>query len=223
MHKWISQEIIELLESVWTNEEKGANDEESIASSAKTTVTEDLLAECEREGYITRNLSEIELTPLGRKTAEDVIRRHRIAERLVVDVLGMTLEEVESDACEFEHLVAPGIIEAICTLLGHPRTCPHNLPIPEGHCCRKHEHHLDSVVTSVDNLNVGDRARVAYVSARNYSRVQKLSSLGISPGVTIRLHQKFPGFVIQCDETQIAVEKDIAKDIFVWQDDKVTG
>ena len=110
MHKWISQEIIELLESVWTNEEKGANDEESIASSAKTTVTEDLLAECEREGYITRNLSEIELTPLGRKTAEDVIRRHRIAERLVVDVLGMTLEEVESDACEFEHLVAPGTV-----------------------------------------------------------------------------------------------------------------
>ncbi len=219
MHKWLSEEIVELLESVWTNEEKGEFAAESIANEAKTEVTEELLAECEREGYLTRSgRDEINLTPLGRRTAEEIIRRHRLAERLVVDVLGMTLEESEADACEFEHLLARGVTDAICTLLGHPRFCPHHHPIPQGRCCRQSEDQIDSVVITADRLEIGREGRIAYVSAANFPRIQKLSALGITPGVKIRVHQRFPSFVIQCDETQIALEQEIARDIYVWRE-----
>src|SRR5262245_3440487 len=136
MHQWLPQEIVEVLEAAWTSAEKGSTSTEQITATAKTEVTETLLAECEQAGYLTRqNGSQVQLTALGRQTAEEIIRRHRLAERLVVDVLGMTLEESEADACEFEHLLARGVTEAICTLLGHPRFCPHQHPIPPGACC----------------------------------------------------------------------------------------
>lgn len=108
MHHWLSQEITEVLEAAWTCAEQGTVTQERIAAEAKTIVTETLLDECERGGYLVRRNDEIRLTTLGRQTAEEIIRRHRLAERLVVDVLGMTLEESEADACEFEHLLARG-------------------------------------------------------------------------------------------------------------------
>lgn len=218
MHQRLADEIVEVLEAVWTSEEEGQASEERVATRANTAVTEDLLAECERAGYIERSRDgQVKLTPQGRRTAEEVIRRHRLAERLVVDVLGMTIEESEADACEFEHLLARGVTDAICTLLGHPRSCPHGHPIPEGDCCRREGDQLSSVVTSVDRLDLGEQARVAYVSARDYPRIQKLSSLGIIPGVPIKVHQRFPSFVVQCEETQIALEEEIARDIYVWR------
>jgi len=219
MHQWLPQEIVEVLEAVWTNQEKGSSSAESVAADAKAEVTEGLLVECEREGYLTRlsGGGELRLTPVGRQIAEEVIRRHRLAERLVVDILGMTLEESEADACEFEHLLARGVTDAICTLLGHPRLCPHYHSIPKGECCRRAEDQVNALVTSADRLEIGEQARVAYLSARHFPRLQKLSSLGISLGVPIKVHQKFPSFVIQCDETQIALEAEIARDIYVWR------
>lgn len=66
-------------------------------------------------------------------------------------------------------------------------------------------------------LDVGQEARIAFVSARDYARFQKLSALGLSPGVPIRIEQKFPSYVILCEETQIALEEEIARDIYVWR------
>ena len=71
---------------------------------------------------------------------------------------------------------------------------------------------------SADKLQLHEPARVAYISQRNYARFQKLLSFGLSAGVPIKLQQRFPSFVIQCEETQIALEEDIARDIFVWRD-----
>jgi DtxR family Mn-dependent transcriptional regulator len=222
MHQWLPQEIVEVLEALWTSEEKGSSSADQVAAAAKTEVTEELLIRCERAGYLTRReRGQLRLTALGRQTAEEIIRRHRLAERLVVDVMGMTLEESEADACEFEHLLARGVTDAICTLLGHPRFCPHHHPIPEGECCRRAEEQVNSVVTSVDRLDVGEQTRIAYLSAANFPRLQKLSSLGLSPGAVIKVQQKFPSFVIQCDETQIALEREIARDIYVWRGDQV--
>jgi DtxR family Mn-dependent transcriptional regulator len=218
MHQWLSQEVVELLEAAWTNEEKGVTTAAALAADAAVPVTDALLAECVQDGYLTREANgDHRLTPLGRQTASDIIRRHRLAERLVVDVLGMTLEESEADACEFEHLLARGVTDAICTLLGHPRFCPHQHPIPQGDCCRRTDARVDAPVVSADRLNIGEEARIAYLSAPHSSRLQKLSALGLTPGAVISLQQTFPSFVIQCEETQIALEKEIARDIYVWR------
>jgi putative ABC transport system ATP-binding protein len=78
----------------------------------------------------------VELTPRGRQRAADIIRRHRLAERLFTDSLAMDSEtEIEQQACKFEHILSQEATEKICTFLGHPRTCPHGAPIPPGPCC----------------------------------------------------------------------------------------
>src|SRR5581483_180748 len=80
----------------------------------------------------------VELTARGRQRAADIIRRHRLAERLFTDSLAMDSEtEIEQQACKFEHILSPEATDKICSFLGHPRTCPHGAPIPTGPCCGK--------------------------------------------------------------------------------------
>jgi len=78
----------------------------------------------------------VSLTARGRQRAADIIRRHRLAERLFTDSLALDSEtEIEQQACKFEHILSPEATDKICTFLGHPKTCPHGAPIPRGHCC----------------------------------------------------------------------------------------
>jgi putative ABC transport system ATP-binding protein len=78
----------------------------------------------------------VELTPRGQKRAADIIRRHRLAERLFTDSLAMDSEtEIEQQACKFEHILSSEATDKICSFLGHPKTCPHGSPIPPGPCC----------------------------------------------------------------------------------------
>lgn len=78
----------------------------------------------------------IYFTDKGRKRAEDVIRRHRLAERLFIQTFQVSDEqEVEQQACKIEHILSPEATDSICTFLGHPETCPHGSPIPRGACC----------------------------------------------------------------------------------------
>jgi len=78
----------------------------------------------------------VELTARGRQRAANIIRRHRLAERLFTDSLAMDSEsEIEQQACKFEHILSPEATDKICAFLGHPRTCPHGAPIPPGPCC----------------------------------------------------------------------------------------
>ena len=80
----------------------------------------------------------IQFTERGRQRAEDVIRRHRLAERLFMQTLRISNEAViEQQACKFEHILSPEATDSICTFLNHPETCPHGSPIPRGACCAK--------------------------------------------------------------------------------------
>ena len=80
----------------------------------------------------------VALTARGRQRAADIIRRHRLAERLFTDSLALDSEtEIEQQACKFEHILSPEATDKICSFLGHPRTCPHGAPIPPGACCAK--------------------------------------------------------------------------------------
>jgi putative ABC transport system ATP-binding protein len=78
----------------------------------------------------------LNFTAEGRRRAASVIRRHRLAERLFTDTLALRDDqEIESNACTFEHILSPEVTERICTFLGHPTRCPHGSPIPPGPCC----------------------------------------------------------------------------------------
>ncbi len=75
------------------------------------------------------------LTPEGKGRARDVVRRHRLAERLFKDTFAVDDSEAHTQACKFEHIISPELDQRICTFLGHPQTCPHGNPIPAGACC----------------------------------------------------------------------------------------
>ena len=78
---------------------------------------------------------EVQLTLMGSQRARDVVRRHRLAERLFKDTFSIDDSEAHTQACKFEHIISPELDQRICTFLGHPKTCPHGNPIPPGECC----------------------------------------------------------------------------------------
>ena len=77
------------------------------------------------------------LTKKGNIEAQGAIRRHRLAEKLLINVLGMKTEDVEDAACGFEHHIDEKVEEKLCTLLNHPKKCPHGKSIPMGKCCKR--------------------------------------------------------------------------------------
>jgi putative ABC transport system ATP-binding protein len=78
---------------------------------------------------------EVHLTEAGSRRARDVVRRHRLAERLFTDAFAIEDAEARVQACRFEHIITPELDQRICSFLGHPKTCPHGNPIPPGPCC----------------------------------------------------------------------------------------
>jgi DtxR family Mn-dependent transcriptional regulator len=212
----LPEAMAEILEAIWAQEEAG-NASFDAFGSGRAGVNDELLQELRRNDLIAvESGGRVKLLPPGRKLAEMIIRRHRLAERLICDVLGSHVDESEDAACEFEHLLAEGITSSICTLLGHPRYCPHNRPIPEGDCCRQAREELKPIVVTCDQLEIGESARIAYLCTHEHTLLMKLSNLGISPGASIRLLQRWPSYVIQCDETEIAIEEKVARNIYVW-------
>jgi putative ABC transport system ATP-binding protein len=81
---------------------------------------------------------EVRLTEAGTRRARDVVRRHRLAERLFTDTFAIEDAEAHQQACRFEHIITPELDQRICSFLGHPKTCPHGNPIPPGPCCEAH-------------------------------------------------------------------------------------
>ncbi len=75
----------------------------------------------------------LRLTPEGRRIATAVVRRHRLAERLLADVIGLEWEKVHREADRWEHAISADVEEKLVELLGDPATCPHGNPIPGSH------------------------------------------------------------------------------------------
>ena len=212
--------IDEALEAIWSARELEREKIDSIQEISKVILSEELITALTGADLAVARDDSLRLTPKGEEEARQVIRRHRLAERLLHDILNMKVEETEANACEFEHVLADQVTESICTLLGHPRECPHGSPIPEGRCCREARQVVESLVVPITQLKPGEEGRVAYLSSTSQSRLHKLMAFGISPGMTVRVHQHYPTVVMECEHTQLAMEADIARDIQVWRSER---
>lgn len=128
-----NQDFDEVLEHLWTRRESQDHIESHDFNEMQWRR---LIATLTRIGLVKVENGEEQFTAPGEERARNVIRRHRLAERLFMDVLSIQDEiEVESSACKFEHILSPDVTDRICTLLGHPKACPHGSPIPHGECC----------------------------------------------------------------------------------------
>ena len=102
------------------------------------------------------------LTDYGSRRARDVVRRHRLAERLFKDTFSIDDSEAHNQACKFEHIISPELDQRICTFLGHPKTCPHGNPIPAGDCCNGKSQVL-TIVLSPMPIPIDPRKKAAAV------------------------------------------------------------
>ena len=212
------QEFIddELLEYIWvTAEEQGKTNTESLYGKFDKEAVGVVLSEMVGKKLITIHDSVILLTEMGQKKAMQIIRRHRLAERLLNDVLGVSDEVFERGACQFEHFINEDITASICTLLGHPTVCPHGKDIPPGDCCSHAKRKLQPVLGPLSRLRTGIKAKVVYISTGSQESLDSLSSIGVVPGLTFTVHHRKPSLVIRFGETQLALDDDIAKYIYV--------
>jgi len=206
----------EILELIWTmEEESGKVKKDALIVKEGTSMAVSNLDTLVQEGYITFTDNTVSLTKKGQKDARLIIRRHRLAERLLYDVLEVKEDAMDSSACDFEHFLSEEVTTSICTLLGHPVTCPHGKPIPSGDCCEKTNKEIKPVVMPLTELRSGDNARISYIVTKYHGRLDRLSSMGLLPGTQIHLHQKQPTYVIQMGQTQIALDYTVARDIYV--------
>jgi DtxR family Mn-dependent transcriptional regulator len=215
------KELDEYMEALWYLSEEGDLSFESLERWVHETFNEEIIMSLKKEGLVDLQGKKIELTPKGYEQSRQIVRCHRLAERLLADVLGMKPKEMEEGACEFEHILAPEIADSICTLLGHPSECPHGFKIPEGNCCRQARDTLGSAIVPLSKVRTGDQVKVCYINTQSHSRMHKLNHFGIIPGSFIKMHQKAPSVVIQIENTQVALEEEIADEIFVFYPEEI--
>jgi DtxR family Mn-dependent transcriptional regulator len=140
----------------------------------------------EREGYLTLDETRaIRLTSEGRNYATSIMRRHRLAERLLTDVMKVPWSQVHEEAGRLEHAISPRLEAHLVALLGDPGTCPHGNPIPGSA-------NEVSVATQVPlgTLDAGTTVVVRRIDEEieaQYDRMQELEAGGVMPGHMLRI------------------------------------
>jgi DtxR family Mn-dependent transcriptional regulator len=209
------ERVDELLELIWTLREKGVTDMDQLLEKTQDVEARSILRSMNRDGLFEMEGNRTVLKDRGEEKAREIIRRHRLTERLFTEVFEMSEEEAEKEACTLEHILSPEVTESVCTFLGHPPTCIHGKPIPRGACCAKFKKEMKPLVIPLEELGLGEEGRIVFITPRSHQRLDRLSNLGIVPGSIVRMHQKNPSHVLQIGETTIALDRDIVKDIYV--------
>jgi DtxR family Mn-dependent transcriptional regulator len=207
--------IDELLELIWTLREKGVTDLDYLLGTTQDAEAKSILRLMIKDDLFQIEENRIFLKERGEEKAREIIRRHRLTERLLTEIFEMSEEEVEEEACKLEHILSPGVTESVCTFLGHPPTCIHGKPIPRGECCAKFKKEMKPLVIPLEELGLGEEGRIVFIAPKSHQRLDRLSSLGIVPGSIVRMHQKNPSHVLQIGETSLALDREIVKDIYV--------
>jgi DtxR family transcriptional regulator, Mn-dependent transcriptional regulator len=228
MNSRADHERDECLERLWHRRELGIGAESDAADAAASDAGAAGPGAADRMGdqCITALAAEglvesgpdgsFRFSPEGERRARQLVRSHRLAERLVQDVLG---QSAEPSACEFEHLLGTEVVDAICTLLGHPRECPHGYPIPPGACCERLDRVAPRQVKPLAELDIGASGRIAWVYAGSDRQLHALDSLQLRPGAMVTLHQRRPTFVVECEGAHVALDDDLARAVNVWAAD----
>lgn len=208
----------EILEVLWVKLQEGGLESVSMKDIVVGTspVYRESIDVLEKKGLVTAVGDQIQLTDSGFEEARRTIRRHRLSERMFLDIFEITEDEIEEVACRFEHLlIRPELEEKICELLGHPRSCPHDRAIPIGECCHRAETQVDQRVVPMSKLRQGESGAIAYVHTGDSDKLKKLMALGILPGESVTLQRRYPSFVFTVGRSRYAVDEGMAEAIYV--------
>ena len=190
-HSHFAESIEEYLEAVYRLEREGPGVTTSGLASALGVApasVSGMLKKLAKDGYVEQVArGEAKLTRSGLEVAVRVMRRHRLAERLLTDVLGMPWDEVHVEACMLEHAISDRVEERLLALLQDPTTCPHGQPIPS--------RDLSEPIASGEPLAQtpeGSRVRVCSVTEELPEILRYLGDIGMRPRAQLRVVQKAP-------------------------------
>jgi DtxR family Mn-dependent transcriptional regulator len=158
----------------------------------------------------------VELTEAGRGAAVAAIRRHRIVERFLSDMLGYAWNEADRLATAFEHELPPEVEHRLYLALDRPSTCPHGFPIPDPEVAEIPE------MPPLYTLEPGDVAEVAVPGSTNPELIEFLDTLGLRPGVRVEVVEKHPfdgPVVVRVDGQERTVGDRVARQIYVKKAD----
>jgi DtxR family Mn-dependent transcriptional regulator len=155
----------------------------------------------------------ISLTPSGRRIALQIIRKHRLSERFLVDVLGMDWKDVHEEACKLEHALSSEVETRIAALLDNPATCPHGNPIPDSQ-----GRTVETAVRSLSSLKRGQRGVIARIAEEDRDLLEYLATLGMIPQCEVLVEQVAPfdgPFLVSIKGSSYALGRQIADKIWV--------
>lgn len=211
--------IEEYLEAIYTMVSEGdapigARLAERLGVSAPTVT--DTLHRMRKQGLVELGTGkEISLTDHGRELAESLIRRHRLSERWLTDVLGLDWSRAHEEACKLEHAISAEVEERLSDSLGRPTTCPHGNPIPGAAL------EAEAGLMTLDHVAAGTRViveRISESAERDVLLLQYLQRRGIQPGSELFVEEVVPAegpIVLRAQQMTAALGKDAASKIWV--------
>ncbi len=139
-----------------------------------------------KDGYVTvdQKTKAINLTGSGRDIAIALTRRHRLAERLLVDVLGLSWADAHDEACELEHAISPRVEKALVDFLQNPQTCPHGNPIPGSGAM------VDPACLPLKEALMGSKVVISYISEEAEHEpglLKYLQEINLMPGCLLQV------------------------------------
>ncbi len=165
------------------------------------------------EGFILIDGRTISLTTLGRERAESVVRKHRLAERLLTDVIGLPWSESHLEACRWEHVISDQVEERLVALLGNPTTCPHGNPIPGTPLSK-------TVTMPLSECAVGTKAVITRVTERieiDTDSLAYLDAANLRPGADASITARAPDgtLTIEVNGVPVSLGAALTSQIFV--------
>jgi DtxR family Mn-dependent transcriptional regulator len=204
----------EILEMVGTHLEKGPT---SVSDLLEHNISRAQIQRLVESNHLVIDEGNFVLfRPKGKREFLNLIRGHRLAERLLHDILDISdADSAEAFVCKMEHILTADVTDSICTLLGHPKTCPHGRPIPPGRCCELKSDRVAPLISTLTQLKPGEEGVIAFISTTDHEKMDRLAGMGLIPGVKLRLHQIRPAVVILFDETTLSMDAEYADIIYV--------
>jgi len=173
----------------------------------------EMIKKLANKGLVNHTEKGVCLTCSGNSIAKKVIRRHRLSERLLTDILGFKWDEVHEEACRLEHAISPEMENRIAESLGNPKTCPHGHPIPD-----KDGMYLKEYVKPLSELKAGEKGVIVSVFEEDSKMLQYLASLGLIPEVCVRVEEVAPfggPLIVSISGSRYALGRDVASKIKV--------
>ncbi|KJK57904.1 metal-dependent transcriptional regulator [Saccharothrix sp. ST-888] len=168
----------------------------------------------------------LELTEEGRRLAVRVMRKHRIAECLLVDVIGLEWEQVHEEACRWEHVMSETVERKVLAMLGHPNQSPYGNPIPgldELGDPKAEGEGFDAALVTLDAVQPGEGGtsvvvrRIGEPIQTDEDLMRTLRRAGVRPGATVQVATGIGGLLVGSGESPAELGKDITAHVFVTQ------